>query len=163
MTSAWDELQARKPQPTTTVPLAQDPTAYRAAETEVEDARRALHDAQRRGADPGPFQARVDEAEKALEEQPATVFTIKAITPSRWDELVATYPPTAEQRKLDYQWNPAGFRPALLAAAVEPEFTSAQWQTLADTGKVAPGELDTLFAEAVRASNRHPRVDVGKG
>jgi hypothetical protein len=163
VTDPWDELQNRKPQPTATVPLPLDPTAYQAAEDELEDARRALLDAQRRGDVLEPFQSRVEAAEKALDEQPCTVFTVHAIPPKRWDELSAQHQPTAEQRQQGWQWNIPTFRPALLAEAAEPKFEPERWVVLAATGKIAPGELDTLFAQAVRASNRIPRVDVGKG
>lgn len=155
--------------PTATVALPVDPSGYAAAERRCEAAVRALQVAQARGVeDLTPFRREVDEADRALAEQPTFTVTLRSLSPHEWDELVEEFPPTDEQRKQGMQWNIPEFRPALLAACVvvpdgERALSEHEWAALAHSGQIAVGELDLLFITAVNLCVSPPRVSTGKG
>ncbi|MGD9989308.1 hypothetical protein [Pseudonocardia sp.] len=165
MTDLWEQLQGRR-QPTSTVRLPREPGPYAAAEDAWEEAARALQAAHAGGQPPAEIaalQAAVDAAAEVLAEQPMLEFTVTAIPATDWEDLVAAHPPTAEQAKKGWVWNVSTFRPAVLSIALEPTLSEHQWHAVAESGQVGLGEIDTLFGEVVKLSNRSPRVAVGKG
>lgn len=166
--SLREQLRARQ-LPTAVVSIPADPVGHAAAEREVEAATRALQLVQVRGdADVDAHRARVDAAEAALDTSPVVTFTMRCLPVTDWEALVEAHPASDEQRKAGWQWDPAAFRPALLAAAVvvpdgEQGLTVRDWQLLADEGQVAVGEMDLLFGTAVQLNTRSPQVSTGKG
>lgn len=163
--SLWEQLEGRR-QGTKVVRLPRDPATYEAAETEYEDAARALAEAQARGQHPdqlGDLQARADETAQAVADQPMLEFTVSAIPADDWEDLVAEHPPTADQAKKGWGWNTSTFRPAVLAVALSPTLSEHQWHAVSQSGQIGLGEVDLLFSEVVNLSNRTPRVAVGKG
>lgn len=163
-----DRLRARS-LPTRVVPLPRDPVAHAAA---VDAYTRAMvaSSAAGRGPEREATQQQLLDAKAALDAAAADVevFTLRCLPPSEWEALRAQHPPTAEQQKQGKDWDPAGFRPALLAACVVPPpqeaaYTVADWLEFARDGRVSVGEQDLLVATAVVLNTRAVQLSAGKG
>jgi len=162
-----DWLRARE-LPTSEVPIPVNPVAYAVAEREADRATHALRVAETAGVDLAPYRERVAAAQAALAGQPVRVLALRCLPVTEWEALVDAHPPTDEQRTLGWQWDVAGFRPALLAATViVPDgtrgLTEVDWRQVADEGQLAVGELGMLFAAAIDLNSRAPSASVGKG
>lgn len=76
------------------------------------------------------------------------VVKLRAVPHRPWADLLAAHPPTSEERALGYGAHPATFEAAALAAcAIEPTFTVAQAERMAET--LPRSEWDALLV-AVR-------------
>lgn len=74
-------------------------------------------------------------------------FTFQAIGHSYMEELQLAHPPTAAQKRDNYQHNPDTFGPALVAAClVEPDLTEAEVREL--WREWSPGMVNTLWRSA---------------
>lgn len=134
-----------------------------------ESALRDLAEDQARGADLVAARARVEEARAALAPF-QEVLVVTAMAPAEYEALVGEHPPTDDQQKLSYAWNPESFVPALLAACigsdlpVEDRMSEKDWiDWITTTSAAAAGELTALYAACLRVNDRAPDLHVGKG
>lgn len=166
--SLRDQLRGRA-LPTEIVRLPVDSAAYARCDQALAVAQWALDEARGRGLDTGGLRARVADAQAALEACPVIAVTLRALLAPEWEALVELHPATEEQQGRGMQWNPATFRPALLAACVvppedEPEPLDAEyWERVVKDGELAAGEYNTLVNAAVQLNLRAPLSAVGKG
>lgn len=101
--------------------------------------------------------AAVKRAERAFGECWESI-RLTAMRPDEFEELKATFPPTAEQQKddPDTEYDREALRPALLAACAEGDLSAAEWQQrLAES--FSAGERQEIFATAL-AINEGSRV-----
>lgn len=76
-----------------------------------------------------------------------------------FDALVALHPPTAEQAKEKWIWNPDTFNYALLeACVVDGDLTAAEWETELDSDRWSRADKAQMFAMAL-AANRQTMAD----
>jgi hypothetical protein len=140
-----------------------------AAYAEHQEALRERELAESRNASLGSAEARVAETKAALAPF-QEVLVVAPIPPAEYEALIGEHPPTEAQQALNYQWNPEGFIPALLAACigqdlpVEERMSEKDWIDWITTAAVgAAGEVTTLFATCLRVNDRGLDLHVGKG
>lgn len=166
--SLREQLRGRA-QPTETVRLPVDPAGYARRERELAAATWELEQARATGGvDTARLRARVHAAQVAVDESPCIEVVLRALPPPEWEALVDLHPPMAEQQERGMQWNPATFRPALLAACVVPPdgekaLTAEEWEQVVKAGELGSGEYNTLCNAAVQLNLRAPASAVGKG
>lgn len=139
-----------------------------AAFAEHETALRDLETAESRGVDYAAAQACVDETKAALEPY-QEILQVSPIPPSVYDDLIGENPPTDEQRKQNYSWNPDTFGPALLAACIGQELpdndrmSEKDWIAWASGSGAGHGEYVALVNTCLAVNDRTLNVHVGKG
>ena len=79
---------------------------------------------------------------------------------TEFDALVALHPPTAEQAKDKWAWNPDTFNYALVAAcAIDSDLTAGEWKAeLEDADRWSRADRAQLLSEAL-AANRQTMAD----
>jgi hypothetical protein len=163
-----DRLRAR-PLPTETVRIPVDPEAAATAERDLDAAAWALEEARTRGsADLAELRARAAATRAAVDGLQYESVTLRGLPPAEWEALIDQHPPPEDGARPGAQWNPATFRPALLAACVVPADgedppSASDWEQIAKDGSLSAGELNTLFSAAVALNLRTPASAVGKG
>lgn len=167
--SIREQLRGRS-LPTEVVRIPTDPGEYARCERALTTAQWALDGARASGGhDTAGLRARVADAQAALDACPVVEVTLRTLPPPEWEALVELHPATEEQQGRGMQWNPATFRPALLAACVvppedEPEpLTAEYWEGVVKAGELAAGEYNVLCNAAVQLNLRAPLSAVGKG
>ena len=82
------------------------------------------------------------------------LFRMRAIGSRDYDDLVAKYPPTSEQKKQGAIYDHDRFGPALISAvAVSPSLTIDEARQLWNSEDWAGGEVGALFLGALRLCN----------
>lgn len=77
----------------------------------------------------------------------------EALSGDDFDDLVAKYPPTKEQREKGFGWNPDEFLPRLIAATLtEPRLNVEQAKELWSSPNWSVGELSSLVAFCQRVN-----------
>lgn len=131
MASLDDFLDGYEP-PVEEVPVCGRPALIAEhAQLEAEIAGHRVH-----GSLGGPPQELLDRLEKLEAEINGSVMVVKlrAIANRPWADLLAAHPPTMEERAQGFGAHPDTFEPAALAAcAIEPTFSVAQAERMADT------------------------------
>jgi hypothetical protein len=106
-----------------------------------------------------------DEAQRAFSELPRLGFTITALPPRKWEQLISEHPPVEK----DHQWNVKTFRPAVCVACIvapegEAPFTLTEWNELVrEGGSLSSGEEDAIFLAALQLNTRAVHISTGKG
>ncbi len=102
--------------------------------------------------------------ELSLSENGPTVL-FQAISSKAYDDLIASNPPTAKQKRDNAAWNPDTFAPALIAAcSVEPEITPDTAEGIWTSDSWSRGELMDLFSSVVELNAEGLNVPfTGKG
>lgn len=166
MTGLFDRLVDRD-LPTEPVCFPADRAGWDRAHLELQDAEAALLDAQRRGlAAVDDLEAARDAAQARVDELPRTDFTVRALPPKQWEDLVGEHQPTDPDSTL--QWLPS-FYPALLEHTVSSDdetLTAAQWEQLFESPRgLTLAEKNTLINTALTLNTRASVVSdtVGKG
>lgn len=165
--SLRDQLRGR-PLPTEVVRLPTDSAVYARCDQALAAAQSALDEGRGRGLDTGGLRARVAEAQTALDACSVISVTLRALSAPEWEALVELHPATDEQQGRGAQWNPATFRPALLAACVVPPEDETEpldaeyWERVVKDGELAAGEFNALCNAAVMLNLRAPLSAVGK-
>lgn len=91
----------------------------------------------------------LDEIDKSV-----MVFRLSAIPRQAWADLIRDHPPTDEQRRLGYLFDPEPFTLALIeACAVEPKLSAAQVERMQAT--LPQGEWDRLAGVAIKLNQGH--------
>lgn len=167
--SQRDRLLGRRIPPTTVTLRVDFSPAADAAFVELEQAEHALRVAELHAVDPVAARERVEQAKTALDPF-LERLTVAPLAADRYEELVGEHPPTDAQRSQRQTWNTVSFVPALLAACIgqdlpeDERMTEKDWAEWASTASAsASGELVTLFNACIRANDRSPDVQVGKG
>jgi len=165
--SLRDQLRGRS-LPTEVVRLPLDPTAWSRAERARGEAQWALDEARGTGGrDTTGLRAQVATAQEQLDALPCLEVMLRTLPPPEWEALVELHPATEDQQGRGMQWNPATFRPALLAACVvppedEPEpLTAEYWEGVVKAGELGAGEYNMLVNSAVALNLRTPASAVG--
>jgi hypothetical protein len=157
-----EQFRGRK-LPTQPVQLPADPDEFGRITRALSDARWALEEARTRNAlDTVAERAKISRLETELDSLRVIEFTLTAIPPDEWEDLVAAHPPTPENLAIGHQWNTDTFRPALLAVSVAGG-EAPDWTRLAKEGLITAGELASIFDAAVMLNIRGLSVAVGKG
>jgi hypothetical protein len=166
--SLRDQLRGRA-LPTEVVRLPMDPAAWTRAERARGEAQWALDEARGSGGrDTSGLRARVAAAQEQLDGLPCLEVTLRTLPPPEWEALVELHPATGDQQERGMQWNPATFRPALLAACVVPAdgdepLSAEDWSQVVKDGELGAGEYNTLINTAVALNLRAPASAVGNG
>jgi hypothetical protein len=144
-----------------------------ASSDDVEAAQRQLNVAQQLVAatllhDNDDVRARADEAMvKAQAARDACFHRIefRHLPLEDFDALVKLHPPTAEQAKDEWVWNPDTFNYALLEACViDGDLTAAEWEAeLADNEKWSPADKKLLINNALEAQRQTMAGAIPKG
>jgi hypothetical protein len=164
--SIRDQLRGRS-LPTETVRLPLDPAAWTRCERALMTATWALDEARATGGrDTASLRAKVAAAQTALGEVPVLEVTVRTLPPPEWEALVELHPATEDQQSQGMRWNPATFRPAVLAACVVPTdgedpLSADEWDHIAKAGQLATGEYNALVNAAVELNLRTPASAVG--
>ena len=99
----------------------------------------------------GPQAPRIMEELRELEAEIADsqiVFTFEALGGHRYKRLRAAHPPTKEQRREGYDFNPGTFPAALLAAcSIDPQMDEDQARELED--RLSDGQFTKLWNTAI--------------
>lgn len=157
-----DEQFSGRKLPTHPVQLPADPDEFGRITRALADARWALEEARTRNAiDTVAERAEVARLETELADARVIEFTLTAIPPDEWEDLVAAHPPTPDNLAAGHQWDGDTFRPALLALSVVGG--SPDWAKLTKTGLITAGELASIFEAAVMLNVRGLSASVGKG
>lgn len=90
-------------------------------------------------------------------------ITIRALPPGEVEELLEQHPPTEEQAKRNWIYNPVTFPPALLAACIDSDITADDWAQYTTKGPMTRGEANTLFNTVWDLNYRVPDPWLGKG
>jgi hypothetical protein len=166
VTGLFDRLVDRD-LPTEPVCFPADRAGWDRAHTELQDAEAALLDAQRRGLPPeqlADLEAARDAAQARVDELPRTDFTVRALPPKQWEDLVGEHQPTDPDSTL--QWVPS-FYPALLEHTVSSDgetLTAAQWEKLFDSPRgLTLAEKNTLINAALNLNTRASVVSPAVG
>lgn len=78
----------------------------------------------------------------------------EGLSPTKFDELGAAYPPTGKDKQENRVWDSVRFPIALVAATcIEPKMTYEQVEQLYNHPDWASGEFNDLFVAAMRATN----------
>lgn len=106
-------------------------------------------------AHPGPArQAELVDALEALEreaDETATAFTFRALSALGWADLIAKHPPSAEQAKEGYDFDPETFPAAAVAASsLEPRLSVDQVERI--RGTVQFSEWQKLWGATLEAN-----------
>jgi len=83
------------------------------------------------------------------------VITLKAIGSRAYDDLMAKYPPTPEQKKDGATYNPETFGPALIAACSwEPRLTPNEALEIWNSEDWSRGEVMEVFVGCIEVCSR---------
>lgn len=83
------------------------------------------------------------------------VLKLKALGSQAYDDLLASNPPTAEQKKDGNTYNPDAFAPALIAAClVEPKLSEEEAATLWTSPEWSRGEVTELFLACIEVCSK---------
>lgn len=83
------------------------------------------------------------------------VVTLKAIGSKAYDDLLSSFPPTAEQKKDGAAYDVDSFAPALIAAcAVTPALTVEQATQIWTSNEWSRGELTELFLGCIDVNSK---------
>lgn len=95
------------------------------------------------------IQKQIDQLREEAEAE-KTTFVFRDIGRRKFDALVEAFPPTASQKKDNFQWDPDKFCPALLSAsAVDPKMSDLDAQEIYD--EWGRGDVEALFNAALQA------------
>lgn len=82
------------------------------------------------------------------------VIRYRAISSRAYDDLVAAHPPTEKQKKDGSVYNIDTFAPALISAvSLDPKLSVEQANEIYTSDDWSPGELGTLFINALKLCN----------
>lgn len=164
MTVSIRERLFARPRPTQTIAVRVDDTSE--ADAELLAARTELRQAQLRDreAEAAAAQQRVEQAQARVAEG-FVEFTLTALPPADLEALLATHPPTPEQKRNDPDgnYNPETFPAAVLAACVDSDMSEDDWREFLRSGPVGQGEASALWRAAMQVNDRSPDVRVGNG
>lgn len=106
------------------------------------------------------FQQAQDELDACYEP-----LRLVALPPEEYEALLASHPPTEEQRKKDSDamWNGDTFPFALIAVTVEGDMSEDDWREMHKEGRLNIGEFHRLFLECLEVNNRAANPSLGKG
>jgi hypothetical protein len=80
---------------------------------------------------------------------------LKAIGSQEYDDLLASNPPTAEQKRDNNTYNPDTFAPELIAAcSVEPQMSAADATKLWNSPEWSRGEVTELFLACIEVCSK---------
>lgn len=151
MTFDVDEIIAKAAPRTREVQVCLDPGLITAHEAAVLDLQQAMaeddglvgSDAVRTAAE------RVEEVERQIDQATHT-FVLRSVSRREWADLLAKYPPSAEQRRAGHDADPDRFPVAAVAAClVEPALSEQQVRKLAESDAMTFGEWQKLWLAAL--------------
>ena len=90
----------------------------------------------------------LEQLREELEEDKAT-FVFRDPGRKKFETLVETFPPSAQQRKDDFNWDPTKFIPGLLVlTAIDPKLTDEEAKEIYD--EWGRGDVEALFNAALQ-------------
>lgn len=108
------------------------------------------------------IQEKIDELTESAQETEQE-FTFRSIGRHAHDELLLSHPPTDEQKKEGYGFNPDTYTPALVAAAsYDPKISLQEAAEIWDDPDWNSGELLQLFFAAQRAQAEAGDIPFGR-
>lgn len=151
MGQSFDEIRRLKKPNEVSVEMILNPELTRSIdELERRKELEARRDAKENRAPLAPgIQKEIDKLREEAEDE-KTTFAFRDIGRRKFDALVEAFPPTAAQKKDQFQWDPDKFCPALLAAsAIDPKMSDIDAQEIYD--EWGRGDVEALFNAALQA------------
>lgn len=151
MTFDVDEIISKAAPRTREVQVCLDPGLVTAHEQAVLDLQQAMDDDDGLvGSDAVRAAAeRVEQVERQIDDATHT-FVLRSVSRREWADLLAKYPPSAEQRRAGHDADPDRFPVAAVAAClVEPELSEADVAKLAASDAMTFGEWQKLWLAAL--------------
>jgi hypothetical protein len=150
LSKSFDEIRRLKKPNEVSVELLLDPDRNRT----LEELQRRYEKEKRRDAktnepDVAPGILKQIEALQEEMEEDKVVFVFRDPGRKKFEDLVETHPPSDEQKKDDYNWDPEGFIPALLTlCAIDPKLSEKDSMEIYD--EWGRGDVEALFNAALQ-------------
>lgn len=150
MSKSFEEIRRQKKPNEVSVELLLDPELSRTIE-ELErryDRQKRLDEKTNEPNKAPGILKEIENLREQVEDDKAT-FVFRDPGRKRFEALVEAHPPSAQQRKDEFNWDPEGFIPALLSeTAIDPKLSSTEAKEIYDDW--GRGDVEALFNAALQ-------------